>query len=84
VGEAITHAVWLKNRTPTRDLPDGKTPYEMLYSKKPNLSQLKEWGGIVWVHTSEGTKLDGRSKKGKWIGFDEVSNGHQIYWPDKQ
>jgi len=75
-GEAITHAVRLKNRTPTRALPDGKTLYEMLYSKKPNLSQLEEWGGKVWVHTLEGTKLDSRSKKGKWIGFDEVSNGH--------
>ena len=59
----------------------------MLYSKKPNLSQLKEWGSKVWVHTSEGTKLDGRSKEGKWIGYesyDEVSNGHRIYWPDKR
>ena len=32
----------------------------------------------------EGTKLDGRLKIGKWIGFEEASNGHQIYWPDKR
>jgi hypothetical protein len=83
-GEAINHAVWLKNRTPTRALPDGETPYEALYKKKPNLNQLREWGCKVWVHTTEGTKLDGRSKIGKWVGFDEMSNGHRIYWPDKR
>ena len=81
-GEAINHAVWLKNRTPTRALPDGKTPYEMLYEKKPNLRNLHEWGTEVWVHTTEGTKLDGRSKVGRWIGLEEISNGHRIYWPD--
>ena len=83
-GEAVTHVVWLKNRTPTRALPDGKTPYEMLYGKKPNLKNLHEWGTEVWVHTTEGSKLDGRAKVGRWIGFDEVSNGHRIYWPDKR
>ena len=60
-----------------------KTPYEMLYGKKPNLKNLHEWGSDVWVHTTEGTKLDSCSKVGKWVGFDEISNGHQIYWPDK-
>ena len=35
-GEAVKHAVWLKNRTSTRVL-DGKTPYEIFYGTKPNL-----------------------------------------------
>ena len=41
-GEAINHAIWLKNRTPFRALTDGKTLYEMLYRKKPNLRNLHE------------------------------------------
>ena len=82
-GETITHVVWLKNRTSTCVLPEGKTPYEMLYGTRPNLGNLREWGSEVWVYTTEGTKLDGRSKIGKWVGFDEISNGHRIYWPDK-
>ena len=82
-GETIAHVVWLKNRTTTHALPDGKTPYEMLYGRKPDLRYLHEWGSDVWVHTMGGTKLDGQSKVGKWVGFDEVSNGHRIYWPDK-
>ena len=32
-GETITHVVWLKNRTTTHALPEGKTPYEMMYGK---------------------------------------------------
>ena len=67
----------------THALPEGKTPYEMLYGKRPNLKNLQEWGNGVWVHTAEATKLDGQSKLGKWVGFDEISNGHQIYWPNK-
>ena len=80
-GEAVTHAVWLKNRTPTKALPDGKTPYEALYGRKPDLSQLKEWGSRVWVHDSSGSKLDGRSNVGHWVGFDaETPGAHRIYW----
>lgn len=45
--EAINHAIWLTNRTPTRALSEGKTPYEMLYVKKPNLRSLYEWGNQV-------------------------------------
>ena len=39
-GEAINHVVWLKNRTPTCTLPDGKTPYKLLYNKKPDLRNV--------------------------------------------
>ena len=57
--EAITHVVWLKNRTPTHVLPGGKTPYEVLYGLIPDLKGLHEWGCEVWVHTPGGLKLDG-------------------------
>ena len=78
-GEAINHVVWLKNRTPTQALPDGKMPYEMLCHKKPTLNNVQEWGSQVWVHTLDGTKLDGGLKIGRWIGFEDISNGHQIH-----
>ena len=83
-GEAVKHAIWLKNRTVTRTLPNSKTPNKMLYSKKPNVAGLREWGTKVWVHDASGTKLDGRSRIGWWIGFKEVSNAHRILWPDNR
>jgi hypothetical protein len=82
-GEAVKHAVYLKNRTSTKAL-DGKTPFEIFYSAKPNLKGLPEFGCDVWVHTTEGSKLDGRSVKGKWVGYDEESSGHRIYSPEKR
>jgi hypothetical protein len=79
-GEAINHAIWLKNQTA---LPNGKTPYKMWYGKKPHLARLREWGSTVWVHDNCRSKLDGRSKIGHWVGFDEASDAHYIHWPDK-
>ena len=38
-GEVLRQATWLKNRTATRAL-DGKTPFEALYGRPPNLSAL--------------------------------------------
>jgi hypothetical protein len=80
-GEAVNHAVYLKNRTSTKAL-DGKTPYEVFYGAKPNLRGLPEFGMKVWVHRPEGSKLDGRSVVGRWVGFDEESSGHRVYSPD--
>ena len=63
-GEAINHAVYLKNRTPTKAL-DEKTPYEVFYGVKPNLKGLLEFGSKVCVHKTDGTKLDGRAVAGR-------------------
>jgi len=82
-GEAVRHIIWLKNRTSTKAVPSGKTPYELVTGKKPNLSELREWGCPIWVHDSTGSKLDGRAKEGRWVGFDEQSKGSRVYWPEK-
>ncbi|KAG2067335.1 hypothetical protein BDR04DRAFT_976296, partial [Suillus decipiens] len=55
-GEAVRHAVWLKNRTPTKAL-NGGTPLEAATGKKPNLSRLCAWGSKVWVKKGHGDKL---------------------------
>ncbi|KAF8805142.1 hypothetical protein BYT27DRAFT_7105019, partial [Phlegmacium glaucopus] len=83
-GEAAAHAVYLKNRTWTRTLGDT-TPYEILNKRKPNLSNVQIWGCKVRVHDTSGSKLDGRSKIGRWMGFDEETrDGHRVYWPERR
>jgi hypothetical protein len=57
-------------------------PFEMLTGRKPNLGKLCKFSSKVWVHNILGSKLDGRSCIGKWVGFDEESNAHRIYWPE--
>jgi transposase InsO family protein len=80
-GEALHHVVYL-NRTWTRTLPNT-TPHEILTGKKLDLSNIHPWGTRVWVHDTKGSKLDGRAKEGRWVGFDEESRGHCIYWEAK-
>jgi len=42
-GEAACHVVWLMNHTLMKAVA-GKTPYEAAFGKKPDLSQVHEWG----------------------------------------
>ncbi|THH08422.1 hypothetical protein EW146_g8993 [Bondarzewia mesenterica] len=79
-GEAIRHAVWLKNCTDTKAI-DGMTPFEVLTGRKPNLSGVREWGSRVWMHNMSGLKLDPRAREGRWVGIDEVVKGCRVYWP---
>ncbi|KAF8814732.1 hypothetical protein BYT27DRAFT_7062695, partial [Phlegmacium glaucopus] len=61
------------------------TPYEILNGRKPNLAKLQPWGCKVRVHDTSGSKLDGRSKIGQWMGFDvKTKDGHRIYWPERR
>ena len=64
-GEAINHVIWLKNRDPTCTLSDERMLYKLLYNKKPDLRNVKEWRSTVWVHTLSGSKLDWRVREGR-------------------
>ena len=82
-GEAVRHAVWLKNQTPTKAL-EGRTPLEAATGQKPDLSRARVWGSHVWVHVEGGTKLGGHVVEGCWVGIDDNSpNGCRVYWPEK-
>jgi transposase InsO family protein len=82
-GEAVQHAVWLKNRSSTRVLGDV-TPLERLTGIKPNIAGVPEWGQPVWVHISKGSKLQARGVKARWVGYDRESpHAHRIYWPEQ-
>ena len=81
--EAISHAIYLRNRTWTRAIGET-TPYELLNRNKPNLADIQPWGCKVRVHDVEGSKLDARSKVGRWVVFDpNTKDGHHVYWPEK-
>ena len=81
--ESIQHVVWLKNRTTTYQL-EGKTPFEMLFNKKPDLSNLPEWGTKVWVLKEDRGKLEAKADEGHWVGYSRDSKSHRVYWPGKR
>ena len=58
------------------------TPYKAAFGKKPDLSQVREWGEKVWVNVEKGNKLGGRVREGRWMGVSDESKGVRVYWPD--
>jgi transposase InsO family protein len=80
--EALRWAVWIYNRSPHATL-EGMSPFEKRYSSPPDLSRAWEWGTWVYVHRPAG-KLETYASEGRWIGLDDTSNGHRIYWSDQR
>jgi transposase InsO family protein len=78
--EALRWAVWIYNRSPHAML-EGTSPFKKRYSSPPDLSRAWEWGTWVYVHCPAG-KLETYASEGWWIGLDDTSNGHRIYWSD--
>ncbi|QRV95655.1 Gag-Pol-like polyprotein/retrotransposon [Ceratobasidium sp. AG-Ba] len=83
--EAFRHACYLKNRTYTRSLVEKKTPYELMYGVKPDVSALREFGSPCWVLDQSGknTKLDAKSHKRTFVGID-VGGKAWRYWSHEQ
>ncbi|KAF8575077.1 hypothetical protein K439DRAFT_1370798 [Ramaria rubella] len=81
--ELVHHATWLKNRMSTCTLPYNKTPFELMFNSKPDLSDLPEWGTKVFVLKESSGKLEAKADKGRWVGYSDESKGHRIYWPGK-
>lgn len=46
-GEAVSTAVYIHNRTPLTALQNSKTPYEMWYKRKPDISNLRVFGCVA-------------------------------------
>jgi hypothetical protein len=80
--EASRTTVYVKNKLSHSAL-GFKTPENMFSEKKPEVSHLKIFGCLVFVHVpkEKRTKLDPSGKKGIFVGYCEVSNAFRIYIP---
>ncbi|KAF7150780.1 hypothetical protein RHSIM_Rhsim02G0101300 [Rhododendron simsii] len=70
------------NCSPTRSAW-GKTPQEAWSGRKPGISQLRVFGSIAYAQMPDQklSKLDDRSKKYVFIGYDSRSKGYKLYNP---
>src|SRR6266446_1594703 len=78
---AVNHSSYLRNRTYTRTL-NNKTPYEMRFKKKPNVSHLREFGGLVWVllqGQKVPRKMESKSRRRIFVGYDDGSKSVKYY-----
>jgi hypothetical protein len=82
-GECLRHAAWVLNRSAHKAL-GGLSPFEARFGVAPDISGLWEWGAWVYVHSTTKNKLDPRAAECRWLGFDESSNGHRVYWPARR
>jgi hypothetical protein len=75
-GEAIATSIYLTNRSPTKALPKGKTPHEMLYGTVPRYRHIKTFGCAAYAlkpHAKEEGKLAPRSEKQWLLGYEATT-----------
>ena len=71
--EAIGHAAYIHNRSPTRALP-SMTLIEAWTGTKPNLSCLREFGTDVYIlDKGHSAKTELKANKMFFIGFEDGS-----------
>jgi len=83
--EAVNTAVFTLNRTGSSP-KNIKSPYELWYSKKPDINLFKVFGSKVAVHIPKERrlKLDAKSRVGIIVGYSENTKGYRIYSPQKK
>jgi hypothetical protein len=79
---AVNTTVYVRNRSPTKAL-NGITPYECLFEKKPDVSNLRVFGCVTYVHIPDNQrkKLDAKSRKSIFMGYPEGVKGYKLYDP---
>ena len=70
--EVARTTVYVQNCTPHRVI-ENKTPEEVFSSKKPEVSHLRIFGCLVYIHIlkEKRKKLDPLGKKGIFVGYSE-------------
>ncbi|KAL4280657.1 hypothetical protein GQ457_03G000810 [Hibiscus cannabinus] len=80
--EAVSCAVYLSNRSPTKNM-DNVTPQEACSGRKPSVRHIQVFGSIAYAHVPDQgrLKLDDRSSKYVFIGYDSNSKGYKLFNP---
>jgi len=80
--EGIAIVVYIMNRTPIATV-HGMTPEEKFTGKKPDVSHLRVFGCIAYVHVSneKRSKLDPKAEKCIFIGYSLEQKGYKCFNP---
>ena len=82
--EALSTAVYLRNRSPTAAIE--VTPFEAWTGKKPQVEHLRTFGCTAYAHVAkdERQKLDPKAKKCFLLGYGTETKGYRLYNPVHQ
>ena len=75
----ITTAAYIKNWCFNSRL--GKTTYEALIGKRPDLSKMHIFGSACYVYVQNAKKLEARRKDGVFVAYDKESPAYLVYYP---
>ena len=77
--EAAKTTMYVQNHNPHRVLKN-KTPKEVFFGKKPEVSHLRIFGCPVYIHIlkEKRMKLDPSGKKGIFVGYSESSKVYRM------
>ena len=80
--EAFITANYLRNLAPVSG--KTKTPWEMFFGRKPDVSTLRAFGATAYTHVpkEKRSKLDPRAEKGIMIGYPDFGKGYRVLMPD--
>ena len=83
--EAASTSVHIINRSPTATL-HKTTPYEVYFGRKPDVSHFRVFGCDAYVHVAKKQrgKLDSKSQKMIFVGYNTVSKGYRLYDPQRR
>ena len=81
-GEALSSLVHVLNRTPTSSIPHT-TPYETWFKRKPDISNLRIWRCLAYVHVQKDKRgqLGSHMQKCIFIGYPPDYKGWKFYNP---
>jgi hypothetical protein len=80
--EAVNIVVYILNRSATKAV-DGKTQQEAYSGKKPSVAHFKVFGCECYMHVpdEDHTKLELKSRKCIFLGYDMESKAYRLYDP---
>ncbi|KAF2355919.1 Ribonuclease H-like domain [Trinorchestia longiramus] len=80
LSEAVSTAVYVKNRSPTSAQKD-LSPYQALNWHKPNVQHIRTFGCMAYAHVpkDEREKLDPKSKTCVLLGYGSGTKGYRLY-----
>jgi len=83
--EVVVTVVYIMNQTPITAV-HGMTPEEKFTGKKPNVSHLRMFGCITYVHVlnEKRSKLDRKAEKCIFIGYSLEQKGYRCFNPSTQ
>jgi len=83
--EAVNTAAYVLNRTPQSKNPK-QTPFEIWHGKKPDLSHIRVFGSVAYVHVPHQMrrKLDAKAKRMLLVGYENDSINYRLFDPNKR